>query len=105
MPRSFVLLVIVFSMAVDAFATEPRWAIFETEEAAKEYVAAVDTKLGFPRCGNPCKPKPQGWTLTWAVPLKHPTRGRWAVQIEGRTGAPTTGAVLLVPVLSDDWEP
>lgn len=79
-------------------------AIFDTEEAAQAYCAAVDAAIGYPRAGAPKHPYPLGWTLTWGIPRKHPDGNAWMVKVPPGMAPPET-ATSTVEKIDASWSP
>lgn len=77
--------------------------IFDTLGAAQTAINAINTPAGYPSA--------DGKTLTYAVPMAHPTNGRWAVPANAGgidTEAMRTAGVFTAgaPVeLAADWWP
>lgn len=78
------------------------YATHATEAEALAFVATCDSVLGLPKAGDPPAPHPFGWTLTWAVPRKHPTLDLWAVEIPAGVTPPVSG---VLDSLDASWNP
>lgn len=78
------------------------YATHATEAESLAFVAVCDAVLGLPHAGEPVAEYPLGWTLTWAIPRKHPTLALWAVEIPAGVPPPMFG---VRDSLDASWSP